>query len=436
MRTLLLPFTLVCTLLLLACTSDEPPPASPTPDLLSPTPTATPSPATSTAEPAASATSTAATTPSLATATTEPTSTQALDPTLPRSVEIGPLLPLPDDLALIVETGCAECDGSAETLERIYRDNLNGNLRLETIFTFTGTGVRSARSPRPGELLAVECSTGHCGDVTTTASDDAATTLHRSRDGGMTWESSEPRKGAYHTLGAAGTEDALVTRIPAEDHVQWGSLGYEWFISSEPVEPPAGLEPGAASPRTLPNGSIVWWTDDGRLLTASGKLILQTAREPLETMVPSPSGERFAVATRIRQPQAVHFLEIYSREDPVGQAELLTTFVLNTFAPVWIDETHLAISVQLLHVELGPLEDELPPQARDLRFLTYVPAILDIHSGTLRPIVEPFLDEAHAGERNRVIGVQHRPFQRVVGTNGDPHTHSAELFAPRSLWSP
>ena len=381
-------------LMLLACTSDNPPPvveltSSPTPPLeASPT------------------TSTTTTTPPPATATTEPTSTPAPDPALP------------DDLALIVATGCAECSGFTETIERIYRDNPNGDLRLETIFTFTGSGVRGAQSPRPGELLAVECSTGHCGDVGNTASDDAATTLRRSPDGGMTWESSEPRAGAYSARGAAGIEDALVTQIPTEDYVQWGSLGYEWLISREPVEPPAGIDPDAASPRTLPNGSVVWWTDNGSLLTASGEVILQTAREPLETMVPSPSGQRFAVATRVRQPQVVHFLEIYSREEPTGQAELLTTFVLDAFAPAWIDETHLVISVQLLHVELGPLEHELPPQARELLFLTYVPAILDIESGELRPLVEPFLDEAHAGQRNRLIGVQHGPFARIVAGEG------------------
>ena len=393
-------------LLLLACTSDDPPP------------TATATAAIASLEVPPTPTSTSPTPTSESTATTEPTSTPAPDPALPRSVEIGDVLPLPADLALIVETGCAECDGSAETLERIYRDNPSGDLRLDTIFTFTGAGVRSAQSPRPGELLAVECSTGYCGGVTTTASDDAATTLRRSPDGGMTWESSEPRQGAYYTRGAAGIEDALVTRIPAEDGVQWGSLGYQWLLSDEPVEPPAGLDPGDASPRTLPNGSVVWWTDNGRLLTANGEVILQTAREPLETMVPSPSGQRFAVATRVRQPQTIDFLEIYSREEPTGQAELLTTFVLDAFAPAWIDETHLVISVQLLHVELGPLAHELPPQARELLFLTYVPAVLDIESGELRPIVEPFLDEAHAGERNRVIAVQYGPFARVIAGEG------------------
>jgi DNA-binding CsgD family transcriptional regulator len=118
-------------------------------------------------------------------------------------IEVQPLrlgedVPLPENVALYIETGCWQCDGPAASLERVYRAP-DGSLRWEDIFRLPGATVTQ---PTPGDryiasialerggddILIAVCDEGYCGDVGE-ISEDAVTAFHWSGDGGITWTS-------------------------------------------------------------------------------------------------------------------------------------------------------------------------------------------------------------------------------------------------------
>jgi len=68
-----------------------------------------------------------------------PTSTATPAPDAIDGVEVVPLqfgeeAEIPDDVALIIETGCIQCDGPTTGLVRLYRDP-PGQVRTDTLFS-------------------------------------------------------------------------------------------------------------------------------------------------------------------------------------------------------------------------------------------------------------------------------------------------------------
>jgi hypothetical protein len=51
-------------------------------------------------------------------------------------------------------------------------------------------------------------------------------------------------------------------------------------------------------------------------------------------------------------------------------------------------------------------------------YADYLPALIDLHTNTIHPIRDPFLDPPLANGRNTVLAVQRGPFARVVNTDG------------------
>src|SRR3990172_2587985 len=98
-------------------------------------------------------------------------------------LHIGPEIEFPEDMALIVETGCTQCDGPTTGLTRVYRDPA-GTVRTEPLFSFeklslgprtimTDKGPQDvpalitgfAVTPDASEMIVAVCTQGLCPDL-------------------------------------------------------------------------------------------------------------------------------------------------------------------------------------------------------------------------------------------------------------------------------
>ena len=240
--------------LLLGCTSDNP------------APTPAPVAATATDEPTAALSPTAP--PSSPTAAPSPPPTATEEPAEPEALEftLGDSLPLPDDIALIIELGCTGCDTPTPGYIRVYKDP-SGTPRIDWLFE----RIEGARRHPPyiagaaalsdgSDMVVSVCSEGSCGGLRSPV--DPHVELYRSRDGGVTWtvffESDEP------WLPFAILDEAVVLG-KFYDGRQLGRSFEQ--PAGTPVDTPV-LDDGR--PVASVDGRLVWQTDDGKLLFDDG----------------------------------------------------------------------------------------------------------------------------------------------------------------------
>jgi hypothetical protein len=106
-----------------------------------------------------------------------------------QSLDVGPAIEIPEGFALLIEIGCTQCDGPADGIERVYRDS-SGEVHRDVLFSAPDgpAYISGLTVSEDGQGVAVTiCSPGFCGGLGP-VSEDAATTLHLSQDGGETWE--------------------------------------------------------------------------------------------------------------------------------------------------------------------------------------------------------------------------------------------------------
>ena len=193
---------------------------------------------------------------------------------------------LPEDVALIIETGCYQCDGPPTGLYRLYRD-ASGEAADRRALYPRGLGAPAATvatteeasvdesyitglalSDDASQIVAGVCTRGYCGGLGFPTA-DAQTTLYRSSDGGVTWT----QFGLFDGGGwvTAITNDGVVVSGPYGPEEQ-PAPKFTLFPSGEPVQLPPG--PTGYWPLTLPGGELAWRTEDGRLLRSDGSDVL------------------------------------------------------------------------------------------------------------------------------------------------------------------
>ena len=385
----------LCLAIVTACGDDETEPA----------PTATAGPATST--PLA--------TPTPA-ATTSPEATDGVD-VVP--LRFGEEAELPDDVALIIETGCIQCDGPPTGLYRLYRD-ASGQLRTDALFTLEaldlpprGASHEEAWANEPyitglalsddaSEIVAGVCTRGYCGGLDF-ATADAQMTLYRSLDGGVTWTELAVVDGGAWVV--AVVKEGVVVSGPYDAEEESGPK-FSLFPGGEPVPPPQPPPAVDGWPWTLSGGELAWATEDGRLLGSDGGEILDLGEgASMGSAVPDVGGARFAVTWYTDRPSPGYLIGVFSRD-----GRPVSAFSLSDYARIggWLSDALVAGNANVP-------QTLLPTPEPGSFVMNFLPIIFDLETGEAHPLAGPFQELPLSG-RNYIRAVLRGPFARVVNT--------------------
>lgn len=372
---------------------------------------------TATPEPAASVT-----------AMTTPPFPQTISGITVRPLAIGDEVPLPDNAALIIETGCWACDGPPTGFLRVYRDP-SGDIRTDVLLTIDGLGLPPrlvttalgvqeeppyitgfAMRPDGSEMVVSVCVRESCGSGGLEAwSPNSKTAFFRSTDGGVTWQRLGELDVGSSVVGLVREGVVLVSSWRAE----MAPASFSLFPSGEAVQTPPGVTSWWAFP--LLGGDLLWPTDDGRLLHSDGSVFAVVPADSLRlSWVPhinhDPTGARFAlqwVLDNAGSPsyQVRQYLGIFRTDGRPDQAfspsELL-------FVGSWSGPGLLLGNTGISPSQLStPIPEFFPG---------ILPALIDLDAGFIHPITDPFLAPDWKGGRSLVRAVLPGPFARVMGT--------------------
>lgn len=346
-------------------------------------------------------------------------------------LKLGAEAALPDDIALIVEMGCTQCDGPTEGFSRVYRDP-SGELRVEELLKVQVLGLPPrlvaddkapdgtvsespyftgfTMTPDASEIIVSICTRGFCGGLGY-ADGDAEATLFRSRDGGVRWSPLDTLDGGF---GAVAMADRGVVLSSNTDPLQDSGPRFIFYPSGEPVTP----APGGFWPVASPEGDLLWATQQGnRLLHSDGSPFLDFGPDTVlayygRVLEANPGGNRLLVSWWVETPDQVSSKYHMGLVDSDGR-------LVEAFTP---SSPELSLSAS------GPWLDDrrvfgsafIPPELLSVRrpepFFGSVPVIVELDSGLIRPIPHPFVDPPYLNGRNPVAAVMRGPFARVVGT--------------------
>ena len=332
------------------------------------------------------------------------------------SLTLGSEASLPDDVALLLETGCTQCSGPPTGLVRMSRD-ADGQARREVLVSQARVGhivlpvpiKDTPKGPMPVDPWmagfavssdAQEIIVGICWDCNSMGfgglSPNSGTVLYRSTDGGDTW-SEYARPGGGTVLGLTGSGHVLIMLQTPDDR-------FETFIypGREPVVPPETATGVFVGPIALPDGSTVWPDRDGTLKRGDGTPVIRMPNEPcpcsIQTVTQQPFGDHLiAVSWAAGTPEPAGRLSVFSSD-----GDHIETFVpsypIHNLA--WVSAsvlvTNAVIPAEELSAELAPM------------YLGSVPTLVDLESREIRPIVDPFLRPDAVRGRNSIWGVQRR----------------------------
>jgi hypothetical protein len=313
---------------------------------------------------------------------------------------------LPEDVALIIETGCWQCDGPTESLVRMRRLP-DGTVEETPLFTQanTGDGVITgyAVSADGAQVAVAVCRPAPCGDLGQPAP-DVQTYISWSRDGGISYVVGPPYlEGMF---GVAGfTDDQLLLSGP----YGIGSEPTPYLLFRSMVPPITAAPPGAAA-YALPR-EILWSsTDHHQLRDASGTLLFETPQEVLDVVPLDANGDPLAVVTYpgvSTSPSPPYNVQVVFRDEAALRP--LRQFTHEGYVELGgaIGETTLAgnFSVDRDDVTGVPATPEF--------FAGFLPGLLDTAAATIHPLTDPFLRPPYLNGRSRIAGVQRGPVLKV-----------------------
>lgn len=352
------------------------------------------------------------------------------------ALTLGPAIELPPDVALLLETGCFQCDGPATGLIRVSRSAQRvsqrdllvsagahvlyggetgppqffaGDLPIhrETIETEKGqeqyepyvTGI--AASTDGAEIVVSVCVYPGCGVGMDAWSEDGRVTLYRSSDGGDTWaEFGAIDGGAVLGIVSPGTILALSPVGPD------GPPDVFLYPGHELVDRPPSTQGVFPAPMVLADGTIAWPNWGGTLQRPDGSVIVQLPAVAgvngpwsIGPAVQQPFGDRSVAVlwTAANLPGSTTFLSLFQAD---GTHLRTVTFDRSVVGGgvAWVSDTALIANVSVTAEELP----KPPPEF----FPGLLPALIDVEAGTISPIVFPFLEEGAEAGRDYVRGVQ------------------------------
>jgi hypothetical protein len=171
----------------------------------------------------------------------------------------------PENVMMVIETGCTQCDGPTEALYRVWRNE--GEAHVELLIDARISGAENASitgfalRPDLSDIVVAICT--DCGSGGRPVAESPAT-LYRSRDGGTTWTG----------LADTAPGEAVVPRAITADGLVVESLGGNGlrYLDGRTIEAPAGANQLAFESRRV--GALWWQADDGsRIVDAAGETI-------------------------------------------------------------------------------------------------------------------------------------------------------------------
>jgi len=348
-------------------------------------------------------------------------------PDLP-TLTLGPEVALPDNVALLLETGCFQCDGLATGLIRVYRDSSGlvqrellvsagahvyypdarseqlyfaGNIPIPRVTINTAKGVQPydpsmtgiAVSSDGSEIIVSVCSYPLCRVGIDTASGNAS--LYRSTDGGDTWAD------YGSTAGGAVIGVLAPGRVLVYNHAGSGELRVFAAPDEQEIERPESADPIAQLPFVLADGTIAWPNRNGELRRPDATPILKVPGIVycpcyISWVAQQAFGERLiAVGWTGNTQENAGYISVFR---PDGSEQKTVTSPNSVHFAVWLSDTELAANIGILAEELV---SETP------RFFPgLLPALIDLESRSIKPITEYFLEDGAEMGRNYVRGVQ------------------------------
>ena len=324
----------------------------------------------------------------------------------------GPEGQIPGNLALIIETGCWQCDGPTEGLTRVY-SRPDGSAVADTLLDPESFGTRVVTTPKGveqdspyitgfaasedgSEIVVSLCVKESCGSGGMDGwSPGSKTLLLRSTDGGITWDQ-------WGAVGVGG----FVISLAGPGRVVVGV----WEAANQP--PQFAYFPGLAPlpapslgawPIHVLDGEVIWRAGDARLLRSDGSIIIDFGPDAGVYRVAtaaSVTGARLGVTWYWKDHIYFSFLDSGGR--------LVTTYETPSFALPAVD-LGKGLLIGNAGVDVSRLSEPLPSGVFD-----YLPASFHLSEGVVSPMVEPFAGPDVPRGRNHVVAAQHGPFVRVA----------------------
>lgn len=374
----------------------------------------TPPPDTATTGPALTAAPTGTPAPgdgSDASPTAQPS--DSINGTTVQHAQPGPAVGL-DGQAVIIATGCWQCDGPTSSLVRLF-ESADGELVRDTLFTAPGGAERYISgydiAPDMSRMLVTVCSSGYCGGVAD-PTDDASTTAYESTDGGLTWDNlGEVDAGPQLVVSLAYAPDGgfvLERTFAGQDDA--GGLPWRHELLRWPSRDAiAEWLRGQPAPVLVEDGTLLS-IDDARqrLIDTDGGVYFDLNDEGL-------------AIGGVTNPHGVDGLLLSL--NPAGDAR--TPFfqaLLRDGELEWILETTPASETEGIQIYIHNLLGESALLANDVTpgdDYASRPAFVDIADGSLHHLDGPFEGIADAnqddviGGRNYLIAARSGPFHRV-----------------------
>jgi hypothetical protein len=326
-------------------------------------------------------------------------------------ISIGDSIDVPENMELIIETGCWSCDGFASSLVRVYRGS-GGNDISDKLVDAAQLGGASFRStlfdPFGRRLFLVVCMAGDCGGLGP-ATSDAREEAFESTDGGVTWQD----KGDFpleHFPVAFSGESIMLSQTTAPGSNENPSAFhyvYQLYPGGDTVSPPNGDD--TARPFSTDSFEVIWVALDGRLLRPDGTLIAQLPRD-------RDTGQ--AAVFSVRGDMKAGLV--------VGWVEEAVADVPNHFTQINIPPDDSPARVTKDYTTSGGIYQPAALLTKQNLLIAngyttntgqQLPSLID-ENDVAHPIAHPFTDAdfPYQNQRNLVDAVMGGPFAKVKGT--------------------
>jgi hypothetical protein len=305
-------------------------------------------------------------------------------------IVLGDPIAIPPETSLYVATGCWQCDGPTNSLERVV-GLASGAVEVTTLRTAPISGF--AVSPDGQQLAVSECVGEGCGTLGV-PEQPVSTQVTVSTDGGATFGQPTMLEGNHVLVGFTG--DELVVRGP------FGQLEADTpaflFPSMTPLPPPSE---DAAVPFALPS-EILWASPDyHRLYDAAGATLFDTPALIWQVQALDTDGSRIAMVTgedvSTRTPR--YQIGVVSRVD----GEFIVEAILENPQGYMTVGGAIPDGRIALNLSVSPGDVSIPRDGGEPLTPNFVPALLDPVSGVAQPLTDPFYRQQPFFGRNFIV---------------------------------
>ena len=336
---------------------------------------------------------------------------------------------LPVPMSVVIEKGCFQCDGPASAFERVTLD-AQGQLVTEQLFEPDSGYISHSYwdSANRTHYLSV-CSRGYCGGVGQVSA-DAQTTILRSIDGGVTWQTVQTFDGDVG-LAAATQQGFLLNRSTFSNGVN--DYRFQILGTDTVVRPPAGAEPEFRAG----TDNLIGWRKTGtnELLKLDGTALvtLPAVGNPQVAGMPR-------VAGIFNDEVLVTWVDGTPQSGLRGYLGIMRNGVLATifqhtptagtpgiFVGNWLTKSVVFGSAWFSPTDIDPSSSNSTGN--------WGPVMLDLQTGqmTVLELYGPAFSDAYAGQRNYIREVEPGPFLRVTGAGDCLNVREQAATSAKSL---